>query len=123
MEQELSAEIHLSSSSLPLIDLVASIPNACIQLDELVGVDHAVLLCWIETDSPDSVEATLDTESSIAGWTLLETAANRRLYRLRMAESVEVQLPIFDEFITRGVTPIHATITDETRRARSGSNR
>ena len=113
MDADLSAEFHVSSSSLPLIDLTASIPNAQIQLDELVGVDHAVLLCWIETDSPESVEAALDAEASIAGWTLLESAAVRRLYRLRMAESVEVRPPIFEEFITRGVTPIHATITGD----------
>lgn len=113
MNTDLSAEFRLSSSSLPLTGLAASIPNARIQLDELVGVDHAVLLCWIEADSAESVEAALDAEMSIAGWTLLETAGDRRLYRLRVAESVEVRPPVFEEFIARGVTPIQATITGE----------
>lgn len=113
MDQDLLAEFRLTSSSLPLIDLAAAIANTRIQLNELVGADHAVLLCWIETDSPESVEAALDTEASIAGWTLLEISGGRRLYRLRMAESVEVRPPIFEEFIERGVTPIHATILDD----------
>lgn len=113
MNTDLSAEFRLSSSSLPLTGLASSIPNGRIQLDELVGVDHAVLLCWIEADSAESVEAALDAEVSIAGWTLLETARDRRLYRLRMAEAVEVRPPVFEEFIARGVTPIHATITGD----------
>lgn len=113
MDTDLSAEFHLSSPSLPLISLATSLPNARIQLDELVGVDHAVLLCWIEADSAESVETALDAETSIDGWTLLEAAGDRRLYRLRMAESFEVRPPIFEEFITRGVTPINATITGD----------
>lgn len=113
MNPDLSAEFHLESSSLPLLDLAAAIPNARIQLEELVGVDHQVLLCWIQADSFESIEAAIDAEASIAGWTLLEAAASRRLYRLRMANSVEVRPPISEEFIVRGVTPIHATITGD----------
>lgn len=111
MNPDLSAEFRLSSSSLALIDLAASIPNTRIQLDEVVGVDHSVLLCWIEAESYDTVETTLDAEASIAAWTLLEAATERRLYRLRMAEPAEVQVAIPEEFIKRGTTPIHATIT------------
>lgn len=113
MNPDLSAEFRLSSSSLPLIGLAASIPNARIQLDEVVGVDHAVLLCWIETEAFDTVEAALDAEASIAAWTLLEATLKRRLYRLRMAEPTEVQVAIDEAFIERGTTPIHATITSE----------
>lgn len=113
MNPDLSAEFRLSSSSLPLISLAASIPNARIQLDEVVGVEHAVLLCWIEAESFDTIEAALDAEASIAAWTLLEAATERRLYRLRMAEPTEVQVAIPEEFIERGTTPIHATITGD----------
>ncbi|WP_227379153.1 helix-turn-helix domain-containing protein [Haladaptatus halobius] len=113
MNPDLSAEFRLSSSSLALIGLAASIPNARIKLDEVVGVDHSVLLCWVEAESYDTVEAALDAEASIAAWTLLEGATERRLYRLRMAESTEVQVAIPEEFIKRGTTPIHATITED----------
>lgn len=113
MNPDLSAEFRLSSSSLPLIGLAASIPNARIKLDEIVGIDHSVLLCWVEAESYDTVEAALDTEASIAAWTLLEAATERQLYRLRMAEPTEVQVAIDEEFIKRGTTPIHATITGD----------
>lgn len=111
MNPDLSAEFRLSSSSLALVGLAGSIPNARIKLDEVVGVDHSVLLCWVEAESYDTVEAALDAETSIAAWTLLEAATERRLYRLRMAEPTEVQVAIPEDFIKRGTTPIHATIT------------
>ncbi|WP_323173552.1 helix-turn-helix domain-containing protein [Natrialba sp. PRR66] len=113
MNPDLSAEFFLSSSSLALTGLAASTPNARIKLDEVVGRDHSVLLCWIEAESYDTVEATLDAEATIAAWTPLESATKRRLYRLRMAEPAEVQVAIPEEFIKRGTTPIHATITGD----------
>jgi len=115
MNPDLSAEFRLSSSSLPLIDLAATVPTARLELDELLrtGADRAVLLCWIEAESFESVEAALDTDTSIAGWSVLEATADRRLYRLRMAESVEMQVAIEETFIERGTTPIHATITND----------
>lgn len=113
MNPDLSAEFRLSSSALPLIDLAATVPNARLELDELLrtGANHAVLLCWIEADSFESVETILDTDTSIVEWSVLESTADRRLYRLRMAESTEVRVPIEAEFVERGTTPIHATIT------------
>lgn len=115
MNPDLSAEFRLSSSSLPLVSLASAIPNARIKLDEILrtGIDHATFLCWVETDSFKSVETAFDAETTIEAWSLLEAASDRRLYRLRMTTTAEIQVAIEEEFIERGVTPIHATITSD----------
>lgn len=115
MSPDLSAEFSLSSSALPLVGLATAIPSARLKLDEVLrtGKNHTVLLCWIETNSFPDVEEALDAEASIAAWSLLEAAADRRLYRLRMAESAKISVAIEEKFIERGTTPIHATITSD----------
>lgn len=115
MHPDLSAEFHLSSSSLPLVGLAAAIPDARIELNEILrtGIDRATFLCWIETDSFESVETAFDAEASIVAWSLLEAASDRRLYRLRMTTSAEIQVPIEEGFIEQGVTPHHATIKSD----------
>lgn len=113
MDADLSAQFRLASSSLPLVGLAATVPDVRIEVDEVLhsGMDHAVLLCWIEAGSFEALESALDAEASIAGWSLLEATTGRRLYRLRMADSAEIQIPIEPTFVERGTTPIDATIT------------
>lgn len=114
MNPDLSAEFHLSSSALPLVGLAAAISDTRLELDEVLQTaGETVFLCWFEADSFDPVEVALDADTSIAAWSLLEATEHRRLYRLRMADSVEIQVAIEGAFIERGATPIHATITDD----------
>jgi hypothetical protein len=115
MDLDLSAEFRLSSSSLPLVDLAANVPNARLRLDEILRTErhHVALLCWVEAERFDSVESALETDGSIAEWSLLEAETDRRLYRLRMATSEAVRVAFEEEFIERGTTPIHATITSD----------
>lgn len=121
MDLDLSAEFRLSSSSLPLVDLAANVPNARLRLDEVLRTErhHVVLLCWIEAERFDPVESALETDGSIAEWSLLEAETDRRLYRLRMATSEAVRVAFEEEFIDRGTTPIHATITSDGRLMRA----
>lgn len=87
MNPDLSAEFHLSSSSLPLVGFATAVPDARLNLDEVLRTgEETVLLCWAEVESFDPVEAALDADASIASWSLLEAAGNRRLYP-NMAQS------------------------------------
>ncbi|MFC4436529.1 MULTISPECIES: helix-turn-helix domain-containing protein [Natrialbaceae] len=112
MDTDLHAEFRLSSSSLPLVDLAAAIPDARFELQELLRPESTrpVLLCWIDADSYGTAEATLEDDPAIEAWSLFEATKSARLYRLRLAPT-DVTVAIGATFIDRGTTPVRASIT------------
>ena len=95
----ISTHVYAEHPNLALSETIRSHPEVQIDVLPEVGTDphHDDYLFWIEAPDFASVEATLENDRSVTGYTQVAELADRRTYRIAYDDDAELLTPVVTE--------------------------
>lgn len=94
-----STTVYVKHPDLALTHTIESVENVDIRVVPDAGTDpkHNVYFFWVEAEDFDSLEAALERDNTVADYTMVSEAPDRRVYRIAYDDQATLISPIVTE--------------------------